>query len=155
MLLICWFFLNLCSHCCCCCFIFLLKGLCALQKEAALKNNHYYYYYLDILQKRHHTLANITPAHTQCLFSIDLHTVRHQLVIAHFLLLLSRTLFQMVSGLPHHCQHFILICKHTCLVQLTKTEPFILITVHVYMVWPCYIIFVSTSLKNVLMSIKT
>ena len=45
-----------------------------------------------------------TPAHTPCLFSIDLHTVRQHLVIVHFilLLLLSGTLFQMISGVPHH-----------------------------------------------------
>ena len=57
--------------------------------------------------KSHCTPATLTPAHTPCLFSIDLHTVRQHLVIVHFLLLLllSGTLFQMMSGVPHHCHH--------------------------------------------------
>ena len=50
-----------------------------------------------------HTVA-LAPAHTPCHFSIDLHTVRQHLVIARFLmlLLLSGTLFQMMSGVLHH-----------------------------------------------------
>ena len=58
--------------------------------------------------KSHCTLA---PAHTPCLFSIDLHTVRQHLVIIHFLLLLllSGTLFQMMSGVPHHYHHLSLV----------------------------------------------
>ena len=40
------------------------------------------------------TPATLAPAHLQCLFSIDLHTVRQHLVIVHFLL--SGTLFQMI-----------------------------------------------------------
>ena len=49
-------------------------------------------YVTDMQQKK--------PSHTPRLFSIDLHTVRQHLVIAHFLLLLplSGTLFQMMSG---------------------------------------------------------
>ena len=79
-------------------FFFLFKYfLCQgyeLSGEIALKNNHYYYYY-----------------YTPCLFSIDLHTVRQHLVIVHFLLLrlLSGTLFQMMSGVPHHCHHLSLV----------------------------------------------
>ena len=59
----------------------------------------------------HHTPATLAPAHTLCLFSIDLHTVRQHLVIVHFLLLflLSGTLFQMMSGVPHHCHHLSLV----------------------------------------------
>ena len=55
----------------------------------------------------HHTPATLAPAHTPCLFSIDLHTVRQHLVIVHFLLLLllSGTLFQMMSDMSHHCHH--------------------------------------------------
>ena len=61
--------------------------------------------------KSHHTPASLAPAHTPCLFSIDLHTVRQHLVIVHFilLLLLSGTLFQMMSGVPHHCHHLSLV----------------------------------------------
>ena len=52
----------------------------------------------------HRTPVSLAPTHTPCLFSIDLHTVRQHLVIVHFLLLLllSGTLFQMMSGVPHH-----------------------------------------------------
>ena len=46
-----------------------------------------------------------------CLLSIDMHTVRQHLVIVHFLLLLllSGTLFQMMSGVPHHCHNLSLV----------------------------------------------
>ena len=40
----------------------------------------------------------------------------------HLLLLRSETLFQMMSGVPHHCHHISLVWRHTCFVQLTKTE---------------------------------
>ena len=61
--------------------------------------------------KSHCTPATLAPAHTPCLLSIDLHTVRQYLVIVHFLLLLllSGTLFQMMSGVPHHCHHLSLV----------------------------------------------
>ena len=72
----------------------------------------------------HRTPASLLPAHTPCLFSIDQHTVRQYLVIVHIILLfpLSGTLFQMMSGVPHHCHHLILVWRHTCFVQFTKTE---------------------------------
>ena len=59
----------------------------------------------------HCTPASLVPAHTSCLFSIDLHTVRQHLVIFHFLLLLllSGTLFQMMIVVPHHCHHLSLV----------------------------------------------
>ena len=74
--------------------------------------------------KSHCTPATLAPAHTPCLFSIDLHTVRQHLVIVHFLLLLllSGTLFQIMSGVPHHCHNLSLVWRHTCFVQFTKTE---------------------------------
>ena len=61
--------------------------------------------------KSHCTPATLAPAHTPCLFSIDLHTVRQHLVIVHFilLLLLSGTLFQMMSGVPHHSHYLSLV----------------------------------------------
>ena len=61
--------------------------------------------------KSHCTPASLAPAHTPCLFSIDLHTVKQHLVIVHFLLLLllSGTLFQMMSGVPHHSHHLSLV----------------------------------------------
>ena len=70
------------------------------------------------------TPATLAPAHTPCLFSIDLHTVRQHLVIVLFifLLLLSGTLFEMISGVPHHCHHLSLVWRHTYFVQFTKTE---------------------------------
>ena len=75
-------------------------------------------YIADILHKSHCTPATLDPAHTPCLFSIDLHTVRQHLVILHFLLLLllSGTLFQMMSGVPHHCHHLSLVWRHTCVI---------------------------------------
>ena len=68
-------------------------------------------YVAEILKKGHCTPASLVPVHTPCLFSIDLHTVRQHLVIAHFLLhlLLSGTLFQMMSGVTHHCHHLSLV----------------------------------------------
>ena len=55
---------------------------------------------------------------------IDLHTVRQHLVIARFLLLLllSGTLFLVMSGVLHHCRHLCLVCRH---IQFTKTELFL------------------------------
>ena len=43
--------------------------------------------------------------------SCTIHTVRQHLVIVHFplLLLLSGTLFQMMSCVPHHCHHLSLV----------------------------------------------
>ena len=65
-------------------------------------------YAAGTLQKTHQTLA---PAHTPCVFSIDLHTVGQHLVIGRFLLflLLSGTLFQMMSDVPHDCHHLSLV----------------------------------------------
>ena len=64
----------------------------------------------DTLHKSHRTPASLAPAHTPCLFSIDLHTERQHLVIVHFLLLLllSGTIF-IISGVPHHCHHLSLV----------------------------------------------
>ena len=61
--------------------------------------------------ENHCTPATLAPAHTPCLFSMDLHTVRQHLVIVHFLLLLllSGTRFLMMSGVPHHCHHVSLV----------------------------------------------
>ena len=81
-------------------------------------------YVTDMLHKKPLHTATLAPTHTPCLFSIDLHTVRQHLVIVHFLLLLllPGTLFQMMSGVPHHCHHLSLVWRHTCFVQFTKTE---------------------------------
>ena len=72
----------------------------------------------------HCTPATLAPAHTPCLFSIDLHTVIQHSVIVHFLLLLllSGTLFQMMSGVPHHCHHLSLVWRHACFAQFAKPE---------------------------------
>ena len=67
-------------------------------------------YVADMLHRKPFTPATLAPAHTPCLFSMDQHTVRQHLVIVHFLLLLlSGTLFQMMSGVPHHCHHLSLV----------------------------------------------
>ena len=65
-------------------------------------------YVADMLQKIQSTIA---PAHTPCLFSIDLYTVRQHLVIVHFLslLLLSGTLFQTMSGVLHRRNHLSIV----------------------------------------------
>ena len=71
----------------------------------------YHHMSLACCIESHCTPATLAPAHTPCLFSIDLHTVRQHLVIVHFilLLLLSGTLFQMMSDVPHHCHHLSLV----------------------------------------------
>ena len=68
-------------------------------------------YVTDMLLKKPLHTATLAPAHTSCLFSIDLHTVRQHLVIVHFLLLLllSGTLFQMMSAVPHHSHRISLV----------------------------------------------
>ena len=68
-------------------------------------------YVTDMLHIKPLHTATLAPAHTPCLFSIDLHIVRQHLVIVHFLLLLlqSGTLFQMMSGVSHHCHHLSLV----------------------------------------------
>ena len=43
-----------------------------------------YHMSLTCCIKSHCTPATLAPAHTPCLFSIDLHTVRQHLVIVHF-----------------------------------------------------------------------
>ena len=78
---------------------------------------------LIFCRKSHHKPATLVPAQTPCLISKDLHTVGRDLVIARFpLLLLSGTLFQMMSGVPHHYHPIILVWRNTCFVQLTETE---------------------------------
>ena len=74
-------------------------------------HTHTHHMSLTCCIKSHCTPATLAPAHTPCLFSIDLHTVRQHLVIVHFLLLplLSGTLFQMMSSVPHHCHHLSLV----------------------------------------------
>ena len=83
------------------------KLVCATTVTAVL----HHHMSLTCCRKRHHTPATFAPAHTPCLFSIDLHTARQHLVIVHFLLLLllSGTLFQMMSGVSHHCHHISLV----------------------------------------------
>ena len=66
-------------------------------------------YVTDILLNKPSHSRN-TPSSSTSLFSIDLHTVRQQLVIARFLLLLlSGTLLQIMSGVPNNCHHLDLI----------------------------------------------
>ena len=80
-------------------------------------------YVADMLQKKP---SHTRSTHTQCLFSIDLHTVRQHLVIARFLLLLllSGTLFQMMSGVPHHCQHIGLVVRMSILdIEVDGANP--------------------------------
>ena len=73
------------------------KIACSATTATAVLHHHMS---LTCCRKSHHTPATLVPAHTSCLFSIDLHTVRQHLVITHFLLplLQSATLFHMMSG---------------------------------------------------------
>ena len=91
----------------------------------------YIYMPLTFCRKSHRSPATPSTAHIPCLFSIDLYTVRQHLVIAHslLLLLLSGTIFKMMSCVPHHGHHLGLVFMHTCFVQFTKTELFSLSTV--------------------------
>ena len=68
-------------------------------------------YVADMLPKKPSHTRNTHSSSSPRLFSIDLHTVRQHLVIVHFLLLLvlSGTLFQMMSCVPHHCHHLSLV----------------------------------------------
>ena len=73
-------------------------------------------------------MLHIEPSHTRdthsSSYTIPLLTVRQHLVIACFLLLLlSGTLIEMMSGVPHHCHHLCLVWRHTCFVHFTKNEP--------------------------------
>ena len=79
---------------------------------------------LTCCRKSHRTPAALSQVHTPCLFSIDMHTIRQHLLIAHFLLLvlLSGTLFQMMSDVSHHCHHLSLVRRHTCFIQFAKTD---------------------------------
>ena len=64
----------------------------------------------DMLQIKPSHPTTLASAHAPCPFLIDLHTVRQPSVIAHFLLpLLSQTLFQMMSDVPHRCHHLFLV----------------------------------------------
>ena len=105
--------------------------------------------------KSHRTPATLAPAHTPCLFSIDLHTVRQHLVIARFLLLLllSGTLIQMMSGVPHHCHHLSLVWRHICFVQLTKPELYPW-SLYICARFGLVIALLMVFLKNALMCIK-
>ena len=76
--------------------------------------------------RSHDTPATLAPAHTPCLFSTDQLTVRPHMVKPRILLpFLSETLFQMMSGVPHHCNYLGLVWRHICFAQFTKNEPFL------------------------------
>ena len=68
-------------------------------------------YVTDMLHKKPLHTRNTRSSNTPCLFSIDLHIVRQHLVIVLFflLLLLYGILFQMMSGVLHHCHHLSLV----------------------------------------------
>ena len=86
------------------------------------------------------TPATLPPAHTPCLFSIYLHTVRRHLVIACFLLLLflPGTPFQMMSVWPITVVIYVSFEDILVSFSLQFYWYFFLITVHMYIVWPCY-----------------
>ena len=110
---------------------------------------------LTCCMKCHRTPATLAPAHAPCLFSIDLYSVRQHMAIVHFLLLLllSGTLFQMMSDVPHYCHHLSLVWRHTCFVPFTKTElhPW---SLYIWAWLGLVIALLMVFLKNALMCIK-
>ena len=76
---------------------------------------------LTCCRNSHNTHSTLAPAHTTCLFSIDMHTVRQHLVITCFLSCLSGILSIDVSCV-HHFHYVSLVLRHTCFIQLAKTE---------------------------------
>ena len=83
-------------------------------------------YVADMLQKKPlHTSNTLSSSYTMPLLNRPAHskaTLGDRSFS--FLLLLSGTLFQMMSGVPHHCHHLSLARRHTCFVQFTKTEHY-------------------------------
>ena len=107
-------------------------------------------------RKSHYTPASIAPAHTPSLFSIDLHTIRRHLVFARILLpILSGTVFQMMSGVPHHCHHLSLVWGHTCFVLYINIE-LLWVTVDMCIILRCHWLFcqIYQKNKNAIMCIK-
>ena len=80
---------------------------CTLFVLSLSQTKQHHHMSLTCCRKSHHTPAILVSAHTPCLFSIDLYTVQQHLVIARFLLLLllSGTLIQIMSDVPHHCHN--------------------------------------------------
>ena len=78
----------------------------------------------------------------------------HSKVIVHFLLLLllSGTLFQMMSGVPHNCHHLSLVWRHSCFVQFTKTELYPW-SLYICAWFGLVIVLLMVFLKNALMCI--
>ena len=79
-------------------------------------------YVTDMLHKKPlHTRNTRSSSYTMPLLKRPAHTVRQHLLIVHFLLLLllSGTLFQMMSGVTHHRHHLSLVWRHTCFIQFT------------------------------------
>ena len=81
-------------------------------------------YATDMLQKKpSHTRNTRSSTYTMHLLNRHAHrkaTLGDRSIF--LLLLLSGTLFQMMSGVLHHCHHLSLVWRHTCFAQFTKTE---------------------------------
>ena len=96
-------------------------------------------YVADMPQNRPSHTATLAPAHTPCLFSIDLHPVRQRVVIARFplLLLLTGTIPNKVRCAPSLSSFKSRLMTYL-LRSVCKDLTFSLITVHMCMVWPCH-----------------
>ena len=114
-------------------------------------------YVTDVLHRKPlHTRNTRSSSYTMPLLNSKAHcTVKQHLVIVHFLLLLllSGTLFQMMSGVPHHFHHLSLVWRHACFVQFTKTE------LHPWSLYTCawfghVMVLLMVFLTNALMCIK-
>ena len=96
-------------------------------------------YVADMLQKKPSTPATLAPAHTPCLFSIDLHT-------AHSKATLSDRSFSfdsssVLNSIPNDatCASSSKSRLKTCLLRSAYEDgTFSLITVHMCMVWTCH-----------------
>ena len=67
-------------------------------------------YVADMLHKKPlHTRNTRSSSYTMPLFNRPAHSKEHLMIVHFLLLLLSGTLFQMMSNVPHHCHHLILV----------------------------------------------
>ena len=80
-------------------------------------------YVTDMLHRKPlHTRNTRSSSYTMPLLNRHAHSMTTLDDRSLFLLLLSGTKFQVMSGVPHHCFHLSHVCRNTCFIQFTKTE---------------------------------
>ena len=79
-------------------------------------------YVTGMLQKKQsHTRTIRSNSHTIPLINRPAHNeATHDNRCFRLILLLTGSLYQMMSDVPHHCHHLNLVWRHTCFVQLTN-----------------------------------